>query len=63
MKNEYAMPAQSRPDLVTEQIVDSGIALQGSHGASQAAAYLIENGVSFSVIVRVLSEPERRRRH
>ena len=61
MKNEYAMQALSRSDLVTAQIVDDGIALQATHGASLAAAYLTENGVSFSVIVRVLSEPQRRR--
>ena len=61
MKNEYAIPAQSRPDLVTAQIVETGIAMQGTHGASHAAAYLTENGVNFSVIVRVLSEPQRRR--
>ena len=61
MKNQSALPAQSRPDLVTAHIVETGIALRLTHGAAYAAAYLSENGVNFSVIVRVLSEPGRRR--
>lgn len=63
MDSQQTVPsASSRPGQTIAKIVDAGIALQISHGSPYAAEYLTKNGVGFAVIVRVLSEPHRRRR-
>jgi hypothetical protein len=63
MDSQPAVPsAPSRPGQAIAKIVDAGVALQISHGSAYAAEYLTKNGVGFGVIVRVLSEPHRRRR-
>lgn len=51
-----------RHDYRSARIVDIGISLQSRFGASYAAAFLKENGVSMEVAVRVLSSPEKRRK-
>ncbi len=52
-----------RPDSTTAQVVESGIALQETRGRVIAVAFLFERGVNSNVIVRVLTEPSRRRRY
>ena len=41
----------ARPDLGTAIIVETGIALQQTRGPATAAAYLIQNGVGYNIIV------------
>lgn len=53
--------AISRPDLATFQMVEAGIALLGVYGREEAAKFLLDLGVNFAVIVRVLSESGPRR--
>lgn len=53
--------AISRSDQKLARIVDAGINYYALYGQERAAAYLIGCGVKNVVIVRVLSEPHRRR--
>lgn len=50
-----------RPDLVSSEIVKTGIELADREGPDSAAAYLSERGVLEPVINRVISEPAHRR--
>ena len=50
-----------RPDLVSSEIVQTGIELADQQGPKSAAAYLSGRGVLEPVINRVLSEPAQRR--
>jgi hypothetical protein len=50
-----------RPDLVSSEIVQTGIELADQKGPESAAAYLSGRGVLEPVINRVLSEPAQRR--
>lgn len=50
-----------RPDLVSSEIVQTGIELADKNGPASAAAYLSGRGVLEPVINRVLSEPAQRR--
>ena len=52
---------RSRPNFAMKWIVEDGVALAGSVGHCEAAAYLAARGVADSVIARVLFEPGRRR--
>ena len=61
MSIEHAL-APSRPDLITARIVEEAIALEATHGKNHAASFLTKHAVPFAVIVRVLSEPEHRRK-
>lgn len=51
-----------RHDYRSARIVDVGISLQGRFGANYAAAFLKENGINVEVALRVLSNPEKRRK-
>lgn len=51
----------TRRDSATEQIVQHGIELQGTHGTKFAAAYLEEHKVPLDVGRRVLLTPLKRR--
>lgn len=53
---------RTRPDRSREVIVAAGIAMAGIDGRAAAARFLERERVPFSVIVRVLAEPGRRRR-
>jgi hypothetical protein len=44
-----------------EKLIDESIAIQERLGALSAGRYLQGKGIAFSTIVRVLSEPLRRR--
>lgn len=50
-----------RPDYLSEQVVESGIALANQFGPERGAGYLSARGVLEPVIDRVLSQPEQRR--
>lgn len=50
-----------RPDLVSSEIVKTGIELADREGPASATAYLAERGVLEPVIARVISEPAHRR--
>jgi len=50
-----------RSDLATAKTVDRAIVIASEKGRAAAADYLARAGVNFAVIVRVLSEPSRRR--
>lgn len=50
-----------RPDLVSSEIVQTGIEKADREGPDSAAAYLSERGVLEPVIARVVSEPAQRR--
>lgn len=50
-----------RPDLVSSEIVQTGIELADREGPDSAASYLAERGVLEPVIARVVSEPAHRR--
>lgn len=50
-----------RPNLTMHDVVELGIAMLKTAGAREAAQFLAARDVPFAVIVRVLSEPERRR--
>lgn len=52
---------ESRPDLATATIVESGIALVTARGRAGAAQYLTQHRVPDAVIARVLCDPARRR--
>ena len=51
-----------RPNQQCARVIDHALWLVGKYGRRAAAAFLIAQGVSFRVTVRVLSEPGRRRR-
>lgn len=53
---------QSRPDMVTSRIVEAGVAAATTLGKKHAANSMLARGVRFSVVVRVLAEPTRRRK-
>jgi hypothetical protein len=50
-----------RPNVESAQVVEDGVRLQISLGKLYAAKYLVSHGVPFSVVVRVLAEPKKRR--
>lgn len=50
-----------RADAATAAIVESAITLLGTHGREYAAQYLINQGVSLQIVMRVLSDPLQRR--
>lgn len=50
-----------RPDTTTATQVEAGIAAMAEHGRREAANAMAAAGVPFPVIVRVLTEPARRR--
>jgi hypothetical protein len=56
-----AMTRFKRKDIVLEQIVDRGIAIDVHQGAVAAWKYLSGNGVTHDMIIRVLSSPQGRR--
>ena len=53
---------RSRPDRTKAAIVSAGIIMANVDGRPAAAKFLERKRVPFSVIVRVLAEPGRRRR-
>ena len=53
---------RTRPNRTQETIVAAGIIMAGVDGRAAAARFLERERVPFSVIVRVLAEPGRRRR-
>lgn len=53
---------RARPDRAKAAIVSAGILMAEDEGRPAAAKFLERQRVSFSVIVRVLAEPDRRRR-
>jgi hypothetical protein len=53
---------QGRTDLQTAIVVAIAIELQGARGCEAAAKFLTAYGTDFCLTVRVLSEPDRRRR-
>ena len=53
--------ASARRNQDTAQTVETGIELSERQGKKLAAQYLAQCGVPFRVVVRVLSEPLRRR--
>ena len=53
---------RTRPDRAKAAIVSAGIIMAELHGRVAAASFMNREGVPFSVIVRVLAEPGRRRR-
>ncbi|MFS2003371.1 hypothetical protein ACEN9F_07020 [Duganella sp. CT11-25] len=50
-----------RPDYISSEVVEEGIARADRLGAASAATYLSQRGVPEGVIQRVVSEPEHRR--
>lgn len=50
-----------RPNVEGAQVADEEIRLQISLGKQHAAKFLVGCGVPFSVVVRVLAEPTKRR--
>lgn len=54
---------RSRPDRATANVVKVGLILAERDGRHAAAAFMDRSGVPFRVIVRVLSDPTRQRRH
>ncbi len=52
---------RTRPDRARAQIVSAGIIMAKIDGRAAAAAFLERERVPFRVIIRVLSEPGRRR--
>jgi hypothetical protein len=52
---------RTRPNVASSALVDRGIGISDEQGRTLAAAFLTERGVPFSVVVRVLAEPQRRR--
>jgi len=50
-----------RPDRDRARLVEAALELQTEHSPQVAAAFLTDNGFGFATVVRVLSEPERRR--
>lgn len=59
-EKEFSM-ARSRPNEATFALVERGISMSDEQGRDLAAAFLTEHGVQFGVVVRVLSDPLRRR--
>lgn len=57
---EFSM-APPRPNEATSALVEKGISMSDEQGRDLAAAFLTEHGVPFGIVVRVLSEPLRRR--
>ena len=55
------MNQSSRPDNTTSKLVEQGIVLLHSRDRSFASEFLLHRGVPVDVIVRVMSEPRRRR--
>jgi len=51
-----------RPNQHHARAVEHAISLQGKYGKHRAAHFLIAQGASFRVTVRVLAEPSQRRR-
>lgn len=51
----------TRKDRGTADMVEQAVSLSASKGAMVAANFLLSQRVKFSVIVRTLSEPNRRR--
>jgi hypothetical protein len=50
-----------RPNVQLAAIVDIGLELVAVHRKDEAVEFLTVSGVSFATLVRVLSEPLRRR--
>jgi hypothetical protein len=61
MEPAMSNPHTFRPDYLSSQIVESGIALANQFGPERGAGFLSARGVLEPVIARVLSEPEHRR--
>jgi hypothetical protein len=55
--------SSGRPNIDVAKLVEAGIVLNDQQDRARAAAYLMDEGVPFSVIVRILAEPSRRRRY
>ena len=53
----------ARHDAKTASLIEEALKIQKNSGGRKAAAYLTGNGVSFLLTVRVLWEPENRRRN
>lgn len=51
----------ARPDYITARTVEHAIALQKQRGKREAAIFMLVHGVPFQAIVRVVSEPKKRR--
>lgn len=51
----------SRRNQKTAELINQALDIRQSAGRETAAAFLHAHGVQFSVIVRVLSEPQARR--
>ena len=58
MKN---MLAEFKDFINKGSLVDLAIAVQEGHGTMAAANYLKEAGIAFTVALRVLTRPHRRR--
>ncbi|MBA5690574.1 hypothetical protein [Rugamonas apoptosis] len=57
-----AIPAAvCRPNTTMRDMVEQGIAMLKTNGPREAAQFLTTRNVPSGVIVRVLSEPQRRR--
>ena len=50
-----------RPDYISSEVVETGIALADHIGPASAESYLSHHGVLPEVIQRVITEPEHRR--
>lgn len=57
----FAEMTRARPDLVSAELVEKGIALQEIRGTPYAAEFLKSHWISFGVALRVLSRPSQRR--
>lgn len=62
MTNQIDIPDTSRTDQGTAEIIENAIEAMRDSDACNVAKFLSAAGVSFSVTVRVVSEPTRRRR-
>lgn len=52
----------SRQNVALSAIVETAVGMSLENGRKDAARFLHRHGASFKLIVRVLSEPNRRRR-
>ncbi|NML59877.1 hypothetical protein HHL21_02020 [Massilia sp. RP-1-19] len=57
MDNHYL----TRPDRASAVKVDLAVAVQAAQGTRSAADYLKQTGIAFTVALRVLTRPHRRR--
>jgi hypothetical protein len=51
-----------RPTTSTTELIDQGITLAGTMDRDLVATFLTRRGAPFAVVVRVLADPERRRK-